>query len=86
MSDDLKRKQHQFMHVGPQQMPYFESIGITNLTNSKYLLMSEKMFATLATISQSHISAQQLIGCGFLALLVDVVIGKICFINSYVES
>ncbi|XP_065205960.1 baculoviral IAP repeat-containing protein 6-like isoform X3 [Planococcus citri] len=74
VSDDLKRKQHQFMHVTPQVMPYFESIGITNLTNSKYLFMSEKMFATLATISQSHISAQQLIGCGFLALLVDVII------------
>lgn len=75
MSDDLKEKQHLFTHI---KQPFMELSGAMLLVSSKYLFMSEKMFTTLSTISQSHISAQQLIGCGFLALLVDVVIGEYC--------
>jgi len=73
VSDDLKEKQHQFTHI---KQPFMELSSAMLLVNSKYLTMSEKMLTTLSTISQSHISAQQLIGCGFLALLVDVIIGK----------
>jgi hypothetical protein len=73
VTDELKEKQHNFTHIN---QPFMELSGTMLLVSSKYLFMSEKMFITLSTISQSHISVQQLIGCGFLALLVDVVIGK----------
>lgn len=73
VSDDLKEKQHHFIHI---KQPFMELSGTMLLVSSKFLTMSEKMFTTLSTISQSHISAQQLIGCGFLALLVDVIMGE----------
>ncbi len=75
MSDDLKRKLHEFHNISMRLQPFIEYRGPVKLTSSKNLFLSEKTFATLATVSQSHVSAQQLIDSGFLALLADVIIG-----------
>lgn len=58
------------------QFPYH----VNRLSFDLYKSMTTLKFTTLANISQSSISAHQLIQSGFLSLLVDVLIGKLVFV------
>lgn len=74
---DLK-SQSQYFQIPPEEEHIVELYSSASLTDMNELFLSEKMFTTLATISQSRTAAQQLIGCGFLGSLANIVSGK-CF-------
>jgi hypothetical protein len=75
---------HQFKFLDIRQ-PCFEPYHITRLASGYTLNLTETLLHTLSTISLSYIPADQLINSGFLALLVDMVIGT-CFHSSRVAS
>lgn len=76
------KNQSQYLQILPEEEHVFELYSSASLTDMNELFLSEKMFTTLATISQSRIAVQQLIGCGFLGSLANIVSGK-CFTLSF---
>lgn len=70
-------KHHQFKFLDIRQ-PCFEPYHVTRLASGYTLNLTETLLRTLSTISLSFIPADQLINSGFLALIVDMVIGT-CF-------